>query len=318
MTTPPSPGTPVRRLPRRRTSRRPRVTPTGSHPADGTVEDDPAALAGRWASPSTPRLAPSAALRPIGLGDRVVGTSSRARPGDGAARGRSCTRGRATRAATRTSGSGCRRADPKADERCGVAARHGHAGRASGRCCPRRRAWRSRCTRCPNLHAVNVVIHGLLGLGRRGVQPVRPAGQGAGRVGPVAARRRPGGAAVSGVIWSDRGAGGAAGQRPHVRRARGAAAPRRVGGRRRQLPRELHRRGGQAGLPRRLVPRGGRRSGRRAARLGGLTEALMEAGASGGVIAEPVDARHRAAAHRRRAATPTSSTGSCARRWPAS
>ena len=49
----------------------------------------------------------------------------------------------------------------------------------------------------PNLGAVNVVIHGLLGDGRGGVDPVRPAGQGARRVGAVAARVDRGRAAVT-------------------------------------------------------------------------------------------------------------------------
>ena len=68
------------------------------------------------------------------------------------------------------------------------------------------------------------------GAGRGGVDPVRPPGQGAGRVAALAVRRGPRGAAVTG-FWSAR-AGGADGHRAVVREGRGGAAPAGLGGRR--------------------------------------------------------------------------------------
>ena len=53
--------------------------------------------------------------------------------------------------------------------------------------------------RCPTSAASTSLIHGLLGQGVAASHPLRPAGQGARRVGPLAARGHPGGAAVTGI-----------------------------------------------------------------------------------------------------------------------
>ena len=108
-----------------------------------------------------------------------------------------------------------------------------------------------------------------------------------------------------------------AGERPDVRGARGPAAPPAVGGRQ-ALPRELHLTAAKQGFLGVSFPEEVGGTGGGLLDSVALTEALMEAGASGGLIAGAVHPRDRAAAHRRRAATPTSSTGSSGRRSPAS
>ena len=177
---PARPGVAVRRLPRRRTSTaRPSRTPS-------CTRTGPA----RW-SPTPPR---SAAAETTEHGRRP---SPYPAPSRRLTRrmplGTSCTRAPATRAATPTSGCGSRTRRPgRRDERPRrtwltklIDPEEGpRAGARGGR--PRR----SRSSCCPTSARVNVLIHGLLGEGVAASHPVRPAGQGARRVGAVAAWSR--------------------------------------------------------------------------------------------------------------------------------
>ena len=84
------------------------------------------------------------------------------------------------------------------------------------------------------------------------------------------------------------------------------------------MPRELHRKAGDAGPARRRASP--RRSAARAATCVDavvVCEEMFEAGASSGADGRAVHRRHRAAAHRRPRATRPRSTGSCGRPWPA-
>ncbi len=72
----------------------------------------------------------------------------------------SSARAPGTRAATRTSASGP--ATTRPTRGCGSSSPSSGPASSSG---PRRRSWRSRCTSCPNLRALNVVVHGILGAG---------------------------------------------------------------------------------------------------------------------------------------------------------
>ena len=101
-----------------------------------------------------------------------------------------------------------------------------------------------------------------------------------------------------------------------VRPPRGGAAPAGVGGRRRGPARAAPGRG-EAGTARRLVPRVGRRRGRRPARLG-----RPAGGDVRGRRVQRADGRRCSPAASRcrtspRTARPTWSTGSSGRRWPA-
>ena len=130
--------------------------------------------------------------------------------------------------------------------------------------------------------------------GRRGEQPVRPAGEGAGRMGPVAARRHPGGAPVT--FWSAEQEALRASARtfverevlPHLQRWEDEQV----------APPRAAPQGGQAGFPRRLVPRGGRRGRWRAARLRGAHRGADRGGRLRRAGRRTLHARHRAAAHR--------------------
>ena len=101
-----------------------------------------------------------------------------------------------------------------------------------------------------------------------------------------------------------------------VRTPRGRAAPPGVGGRRLDPARAAPGRR-QAGAARRRLPRGGRRGRRHAARLGRPAGGDVRGGRVQRADGRAVHRRHRAAAHRGVAATPTSSTGSSGRPWPA-
>ena len=182
----------------------------------------------------------------------------------------------------------------------------------------------------PNLGAVNVLIHGLLGRRRRRLHPLRPAGQGPRRVGPLPHRAHPGGPAVSRV--------GADGPR-RTRRVGADGPPRTTATALRATATEFVRRevapylqewedagthparaapgGRAAGAARARLRRGRRRRGRRPARhdraAGGDVRGRRLQRADGRAV-------HRTASRCRTSrptARPTWSTGSCARRWPA-
>ena len=175
----------------------------------------------------------------------------------GAARRRWCTRARATRAATPTSASGP--ATAAAAGPGGLAARLPDRRPGAASCCRRPATWRSRCTRCRTSRGQRRGPRAAR-RGRGRVDPVRPAGQGARRVAALAARRRPGGAAVTG-FWTDEQAALQDAARAFVRR-RGGAAPAGLGGRRRGAARAAPH-GGEARAARARRPRGGRRRRRR-------------------------------------------------------
>ena len=113
----------------------------------------------------------------------------------------------------------------------------------------------------PNLRAVNFVIDGILGQGVGVSGPVRPAGQGAGRMAAQPTHRHPGGVSVVN-IWHTPEREAAPKDGAGVRRTRGAAERRRVGAQRRPAARAAPQgRRGRAAW--RGPARGGRRWRRR-------------------------------------------------------
>ena len=164
----------------------------------------------------------------------------------------------------------------------------------------------------PNLYGVNVLVHGLLGEGVAAIDPVRPAGQGARRVAPLATGQHPGGAAVS----LSTGAAGAAGVDARVRASRGQAAPPGVGGRRRGAARRCTWRRPRPGCSASPFPEEVGGTGRVAARLGGDAGGVLRGRRVLRAGGRAVHGWDRAAAHGRARHSRARSTRSCGRRWP--
>ena len=141
----------------------------------------------------------------------------------------------------------------------------------------------------PNLAAVNVVIHGLLGEGVASSTRLDPQAKALGEWLRARDCRRPdrpaarGGRVVT-ILRSTPRAAGAARERAPVHRARDRPEHARVGGGRPAAARAARGRG-QGWVDRRLVPRGGRRPGGDVVDSAVVAEGVLDGGGSSGVLA---------------------------------